>query len=105
VSALSYRLHELGVITDWQYRGLCVEIAKRGRDKEPEEAPRETSLILPRTLAALYEEGVTRAQIAHALCLPTSELEQLLFGLAMTGIQGGGQQAARQPPAGLRRVK
>lgn len=105
VSALSYRLHELGIISDWQYRGLCVEISKRGRSIEPEEAPRETSLILPRILAALYEESVSRAQIAHELSLPTSELEQLLFGLAMTGIEGGRQQAARQPPAGLKRVK
>jgi Zn-dependent peptidase ImmA (M78 family)/DNA-binding XRE family transcriptional regulator len=105
VSALSYRLHELGVITDWQYRGLCVEIAKRGRDKEPEEAPRETSLILPRTLAALYEEGVTRAQIAQALCLPSAELEQLLFGLAITGIDGGRRQSQSQSPTNLTRVK
>ena len=27
VSALSYRLHALGVTSDWQYRGLSVEIA------------------------------------------------------------------------------
>ena len=105
VSALSYRLHELGLISDWQYRGLCIEIAKRGRDTEPEEAPRETSLILPRIVAALYEEGVNRTQIAHDLALPTSELEQLLFGLAMTGIEGGRQQSPRQLPANLTRVK
>jgi Zn-dependent peptidase ImmA (M78 family)/DNA-binding XRE family transcriptional regulator len=105
VSALSYRLHELGVITDWQYRGLCVEIARRGRDREPEEAPRETSLILPRTLAALYEEGVSRAQIAQALCLPPAELEQLLFGLAITGIDGGRRQLSTQVAANLKRIK
>lgn len=105
VSALSYRLHELGVISDWQYRGLCVEIAKRGRGTEPEEAPRETSLILPRTLAALYEEGVTRTQIAEALCLPSAEVEQLLSGLAITGIDGGRQQSPRQLHANLKRVK
>ena len=105
VSALSYRLHELGLISDWQYRGLCIEIAKRGRDTEPEEAPRETSLILPRIVAALYEEGVNRTQIAHDLALPTSELEQLLFGLAITGIEGGKQQSPRQLPANLTRVK
>lgn len=105
VSALSYRFHELGVISDWQHRGLCIEIAKRGRDTEPEEAPRETSLILPRILAALYEEGVTRSQIAHALSMPTSELEQLLSGLAMTGIDGGGAQTPHRSPADLKRVK
>lgn len=105
VSALSYRLHELGLLSDWHYRGLCIEITKRGRDKEPEPAPRETSLILPQILLTLYEEGLTRTQIAKALAIPVSELEQLLFGLAMTGIEGGRQQ----PPAGsfarLQRVK
>jgi len=105
VSAVSYRLHELNVISDWQYRGLCIEVAKRGRDTEPEEAPRETSLIFPRVLAALYEEGISRAQIARALSLPSSELEQLLFGLSITGIDGGSQQSRRGSPANLKRVK
>lgn len=105
VSALSYRLHELKVISDWQYRGLCIEIAKRGRNTEPGEAPRESSLVLPRVLAALYNEGISRASIAHALSLPPSELEQLLFGLAMTGIDGGRKRTLHQSPADLSRVK
>jgi Zn-dependent peptidase ImmA (M78 family)/DNA-binding XRE family transcriptional regulator len=105
VSALSYRLHELSVLSDWQYRGLCIEIAKRGRDTEPDEAPRETSLVLPRVLAALYADGFSRARIAHALCLTASELEQLIFGLAMTGIEGGRQQSSRQSRTLLERVK
>lgn len=105
VSALGYRLHELGLISDWQHRGLCIEIAKRGRDTEPEGASRETSLILPRILAALYEEGVNRSQIARSLSIPLSELEQLLFGLAMTGIEGGRKESPPQPPANLERVK
>jgi len=105
VSALSYRLHELRLISDWQYRGLCIEIAKRGRDVEPEEAPKETSLILPKVLAALYEDGIARGQIARALSLPSSELEQLLFGLAMTGLDGGGRHSPPRSAADLRRVK
>lgn len=105
VSALSYRLHELGVISDWQYRGLCIEIAKRGRNTEPEEAPRETSLVLPRVLAALYEDGFSRARIANELCISSAELEQLVFGLAMTGIEGGRQQPPQQSRVQLERVK
>jgi len=105
VSALSYRLHELNVISDWQYRGLCIELAKRGRDMEPDEAPRETSLILPRVLAALYEDGFSRARIAHALSLTSAELDQLLFGLAMTGIDGGRTNPPQRGPVDLRRVK
>ncbi len=105
VSALSYRLHELGLITDWQYRGLCIEIAKRGRHIEPEEAPRETSQILQKALMLLYREGFTRSKIAQALSIPTSELEQLLFGLALAGIDGGNQGASTPTKSQLQRVK
>jgi Zn-dependent peptidase ImmA (M78 family)/transcriptional regulator with XRE-family HTH domain len=90
VAALNYRLHSLNLTGDWQYRSLCIEIAKRGfRTREPEEMPRETSHMLPEMLAVLYREGVSRSQIAKALCITPNELEQLLFGLVMTQIEGG----------------
>ncbi len=104
VSATAYRLHELGLITEWQYRGLCVEIAKRGRSVEPDEAPRETSQILQKALKLLHGEGMGRSGLAQALNLPVSELENLLFGLAMSGIDGGGKRTPT-PPAQLKRVK
>jgi Zn-dependent peptidase ImmA (M78 family)/transcriptional regulator with XRE-family HTH domain len=94
VAALAYRLHELDLMTDWQYRGICIEIAKRGRDKEPASAPRETSIVLPQIFASLYRDGINRSQVAKELAIPTSELEQLLFGLTMTGIIGGGKRTA-----------
>jgi Zn-dependent peptidase ImmA (M78 family) len=103
VAALAYRLHELRLLTDWQYRGICIEIARRGRDKEPNGAPRETSTILPKIFASLYDDGITRGQVANELALPTSELEQLLFGLTMTGIKGGGQGTKTR--AELSRIK
>jgi len=90
VAALNYRLHEVGLLTDWQYRSLCIEIATHGyRTKEPNEAPREASQILRKVLAALHEDGFSRSKIARTLSLPPSELEQLMFGLVMTGIEGG----------------
>jgi len=92
VAALAYRLHELGLMTDWQYRGICIEIAKRGKDFEPNEAPREASALLPQLFTSLYKDGMSRTHIARELAIPTSELEQLLFGLTMTGIIGGGKR-------------
>lgn len=89
VAALAYRLHGLGLMTDWQYRGVCIAIAKRGKAFEPNEAPREISMLLPKLFSSLHDDGVSRSQIAHELAIPTSELEQLLFGLTMTGIEGG----------------
>lgn len=92
VAALAYRLHGLGLMSDWQYRGICVEIAKKGKRFEPNEAPREASVLLPKMFTSLYEDGLSRTQIAKELAIPTSELEQLLFGLTMTGIVGGGKR-------------
>jgi Zn-dependent peptidase ImmA (M78 family)/DNA-binding XRE family transcriptional regulator len=92
VAALAYRLHGLGLMSDWQYRGICVEIAKHGKSFEPNEAPRETSALLPKMFSSLYEDGMSRTHVARELAIPTSELEQLLFGLTMTGIIGGGRR-------------
>lgn len=101
VAALNYRLHEVGLLTDWQYRSLCIEIAKNGyRTREPNEAPHETSQILEKVLAALYQEGLSRSKIARLLSLPPSELEQLMFGLVMTGIEGGKQTSRRASQQG-----
>jgi Zn-dependent peptidase ImmA (M78 family) len=90
VAALNYRLHELNLTSDWQYRGLCIQISKNGfRTTEPEEAPRENSQVLAKVLAALQEDGINRSQLAKSLSLYPSELDQLFFGLVMTGIEGG----------------
>lgn len=97
VAALAYRLHFLGLLTDWLYRRLSIEITERGyRETEPEEAPSETSLILPKLLGHLYAEGISRQRIAEILNIPLSELEALLFGLVMTGIDGGRKGHANQ---------
>jgi len=88
VAALNYRLHEVGMLSDWEYRTLSIQIAKRGyRTYEPDQSPRETSQMLPVMFSALYEEGMSRGQIARTLKLPQSELEQLMFGLTLTRIE------------------
>ena len=105
VGALAYRLHGLGLMSDWQLRSVNVEISTRGREYEPNETPRETSLILPKILGDLYADGVTRAQIARELTIPLPELEQLLFGLTMTGVVGGKRTSAKSRPSHLTRIK
>jgi hypothetical protein len=92
-------------MSDWQYRGICIEIAKRGKDIEPNSAPRETSLILPKMFESLYtDDRITRSQVARELTLPLSEVEQLLFGLTMTGTPGGGNHTPMKS-TGMSRVK
>jgi Zn-dependent peptidase ImmA (M78 family)/DNA-binding XRE family transcriptional regulator len=94
VAALAYRLHDVGLVSDWHYRTLCIEIAKRGyREREPNEAPRETSQVLAKVFTALREEGVTKSNIAAALNVHTDELDQLVFGLALTSLSSKGPKS------------
>lgn len=93
VAALNFRLHKLGVTSDWQYRDLCIQISQNGfRQSEPAgtELPREMSIVWPKILEALRKEGVGKMSIAEALNLPVSEIEKLLFMLApMLSLDGG----------------
>jgi Zn-dependent peptidase ImmA (M78 family) len=96
VAALAYRLHTAGVLTDWHYRTLCIEIASRGyRKREPDEASRETSQVLAKVFAALRDESVAKRDIAADLHITSEEIEQLVFGLTVTGLTGG----MDQPPS------
>lgn len=108
VSALNYRLHELGLISDWLYRSLCIQMAKNGfLVNEPDPCARETSLILPSLLQSLHQEdGLSRSRIAQELRIPISDLEELLFGLVMTGLDGGRLGLARiNTSSHLKRLK
>jgi Zn-dependent peptidase ImmA (M78 family)/DNA-binding XRE family transcriptional regulator len=89
VAALAYRLHAVGVLSEWHYRQLYVHISKRGyRTREPEEAPRETSQVLAKVFAALRDESMAKRNIAEQLHIAPEEIEQLVFGLTLTGLTG-----------------
>lgn len=89
VAALAHRLHAVELLTDWHYRTLCIQIAKHGyRRREPEEAPRESSQILAKVFAAMRAEGIGKPQIADALDVYAEEIDELVFGLALTGLSG-----------------
>lgn len=94
LSALNYRLHALGLTTDWQNRTLCIQISENGfRKREPEPCLRETSQMLQKVFAALKSEGISRHDIANELCLRNEDLDALIFGLVMTSVSGGKKDA------------
>lgn len=109
LSAIVYRLHNLKLLSEWNYRSLCIEIGKRGyRSHEPDESLRETSLVLREILRDLYESnGMTRAEIAQSLALPISELDALWFGLTFNAMAGSRNKEATPRVGGptLIRVK
>ena len=90
VAALNYRLHTVGILSDWHYRMLCIEISKAGyRKSEPEGARRETSQMLAKVFSALRDEGITKGDIAEQIGIEPGELDRLVFGLVMLGLRGG----------------
>lgn len=94
--ALTHRLHELDLLTDWGYRTACIDLSRRGyRTGEPGGIPRETSPLLATVLQSLRADGTSPADIARNLHLTTAELNRHVFGLVPTAIEGG---AAPTPP-------
>lgn len=90
VAAFGFRMHELGLMTEWHYRRFNMELSRRGRANEPAPLPRETSAVLRKALATLAQEGVGLRDIATALHLPPGEIRALTFGLHAVDGDGDG---------------
>jgi len=97
VSALNHRLHSLGLITDWHYRTLCIQISESGyRINEPNGCPRETSQLLQKVFASLKEEGISKADVANELHISLEDIDSLVFGLLpLSRITGGNHNSDR----------
>ena len=94
--ALTHRLHELDLLTDWGYRTACVDLSRRGyRTSEPGGITRETSPLLDSVLQSVRADGATPADIARDLHITVAELNRHVFGLVPTAIDGG---TALTPP-------
>jgi Zn-dependent peptidase ImmA (M78 family)/DNA-binding XRE family transcriptional regulator len=83
-AALSYALHKQGIISDWHYRGYCIELNKYGRSKEPFGMKPETSQVWQKLLSELWRSGIALSHIAAELRIPERELSGLLFGITVT---------------------
>ncbi|HZO66211.1 MAG TPA: XRE family transcriptional regulator [Kribbellaceae bacterium] len=104
--ALTHRLHELGLLTDWGYRTACVDLARRGyRTGEPGGIPRETSPLLEAVFRTLRAEGTSPVHIARDLHITTAELNRHVFGLVPTAVNGAPASTAPRRPAQLTVIK
>lgn len=103
-TALANRLHSLGLMTDWTYRSILVELSKRGfRSAEPGSAlTHESSQVLSKVLTALRGQGMTTRQIAAQFGLTAEGLTEYMFGLTMTTHSGDGTRAV---PDGVSRPR
>lgn len=83
LAALTYHLSKLGVLTEWQARSYFIQMNKEGtRSCEPDPMAFETSHIWKTVFQELWNERITRADIARDLDIPEDEFESLVFGLA-----------------------
>lgn len=81
--AMAYRLNSLGMLSEWQYKSICIELGRRGyRMDEPQGIPRENSVVWKKILTQLWRDGISKNAIAAELNIPLDELEGLIWNLA-----------------------
>lgn len=99
--ALVYRLHSVGVVSEWIYRSLCIEASRLGyRRNEPNGGARETSQLLTKVFSALRESGQTKEHVSRDLVVFESELDALVFGLTLRQLSGRGGIQCDEPRVG-----
>lgn len=91
---LAYRLHKLEMLTDWQYRSVFIGLNRAGRATEPiapgkKPLRQETSQILEKVFRALRDDKITKASVAQELRIPLEDLNDVVFGLVLTPLEGG----------------
>jgi len=97
--ALTHRLFEVGLLTEWGYRTACVDLSRLGfRSGEPGGIGRETSRLLHTVFQNLRAEGIGPSQVARDLRITTSELNRHVFGLIPTAITGDSASGPRKRP-------
>ena len=80
--ALAHRCHRLGLLTDWTYRSVCIELSQRGyRSSEPDGVGRDTSRVWRQVFDQLWKERQARSHIAREIGLPEDEFLRLTFHL------------------------
>lgn len=103
VAALAHRLHRLGLVSEWHYRTLCIQMSERGfRREEPDGIARETSQLLQKVFAALRAERITPGDVARELRITQRELDTLVFGLVLLPVAGRAHSSGRAPREGPR---
>ena len=90
---------KVGVLTEWLYRSLCIELSTQGfRKHEQDTADRETSLVLKKVFETMKAQGKGLRNIASDLALPVEELHRLVFGLTSVSLGAANLDVRPTPP-------
>jgi len=105
-TAMTFRLHELGMLTYYHYNRLFVELGSKGfRTNEPFSSKPETSQVWQKVFADLRRHGQGVQSLADKLLLPAAEIVKLVFGLATVGLPAMGNAVGQQKKGHLTVVK
>ena len=87
--AMAHRANELGLMTEWAYRTVCVDFSRMGyRRGEPGGIAHESSQLLTKAMQQLRAQGLGAHTIATDLGLNTAEVRAYMLGLTPTAIPG-----------------
>jgi Zn-dependent peptidase ImmA (M78 family)/transcriptional regulator with XRE-family HTH domain len=89
VAALAHRLYGLGLMTEYSYRGVFMQLSTYGRTREPNGIEREDSQVFSKVFGALRNSGTKRSDVAKDLDLYPEDIDSLVFGLSMTAVSEG----------------
>lgn len=82
VAALAYRLRQLELLSEWNYRTLAIDIQRRGfRTKEPNPIEYEYSSVWEKIFQILWKEKITRATLAKKIHISEMDINKLVNGL------------------------
>lgn len=96
--ALARRYSDLGQVSEWIYRNLCISMSRNGyRSTEPEPMARETSQLLTKVMAHLQDQRIGRSHIARDLCVSIDEINALTFNLTLLSVVSGNGSPPSSP--------
>ena len=97
LKALIYRCNKLGLISDWIFRSLCIQMRKLGYDDiEPNSIDREESTILDKIIKLLKEDNRNIRDIANETNIPIIYLNKLIFNKYSLALICGGTNLGKE---------
>ncbi|MFC8936006.1 helix-turn-helix domain-containing protein [Rhodococcus sp. NPDC057135] len=99
--ATAYRLHDLGLLTDWLYHTTCVNLSRMGyRSGEPDGMrERESSSLLLQVMADIRSSRRGFVELCEDLGVEPHDVNDLVFNLAPISVQGDAQTTPGAKPA------
>lgn len=92
--ALAYRLHDLGLLSDWLYHTTCVNLSRMGyRSGEPNGVERESSRLLTQVVSDLWATPRGFENLCKDLAVTPEDVNDLIFKLAPIGLTGSAQSS------------